>query len=266
MPLPGHLVKGRRRPRIALAVTQSPTPRTASGEEPVWRLPHRRLSRNAQHGRWRSRLGRAAALLRRPRRPLDPPGGAEARRSSRPSRGAHRRTGQHCRRRLGSCKDAEPGAVRKRSQKPMGSAPVLDSSGRRPGRRTTPTVRGSSRAPQLDERFPCARSRRAGRRDDRIRVPRREHRAIAKATIQHSDGAGTSLRFATAAAVRSRYSFRGEQSSGRRLLLPEQGIASRHSSDRGKGITRAEQPREPKQSSRAQAADAWIWGHPFPPT
>ena len=60
--------------------------------------------------------GRGAALLRRPRRLLNAPGGAEDPRSFRPSVGARRGKEQYCRRRLGACKDPGLGDVRKRSQ------------------------------------------------------------------------------------------------------------------------------------------------------
>jgi hypothetical protein len=62
------------------------------------------------------RIGRGAALLWRPRRLLNPPGGAKDPRSFRPSVGARRGKEQYCRRRLGACKDPGLGDVRKRSQ------------------------------------------------------------------------------------------------------------------------------------------------------
>jgi hypothetical protein len=45
----------------------------------------------------------------------------------------------------------------------------------------------------------------------------------------------------------------------RRVPHPGEAVASRRRSYRGKGIARPEQPREPKQSWRAQAAHAWMW-------
>ena len=64
--------------------------------------------RSVAHGSRCCGVGRAAALLRRPRRPLHLPGGAEDRRSARPSRVARRGRAAACPRRLSACKDPDP--------------------------------------------------------------------------------------------------------------------------------------------------------------
>ena len=63
-------------------------------------LPLAWASSHAPQRRPRSRSGRGAALLRRPRRLLNPPGGAKEPTSFRPSVGARRGKEQYCRRRL----------------------------------------------------------------------------------------------------------------------------------------------------------------------